>query len=558
MPRGGSPLVLTVLAALAGACGGDALPPKTALPPLPEGAPRAPLAWAEMTPATFAKARAERRFIVLDGSAEWCHWCHVMEATTYHDPAVAALLAARFVAVKVDVDARPDIGERYGDWGWPATVIFSPDAQEIGKYRGYLAPADFLAILKDVVASGESLSGADKIRTTPLAAPTGRLSDAELAYVERDTETALDEYYDDDQGGWGRSQKAPIAEDNQWALLRALQGDSVMKQRVLFTLAQQAGVLDPVWGGIYQYSVGHDWTHPHFEKLMPFEAGALENYATAYALTGDPKLLETAQALRRYVEGFLLSKEGGFYASQDADLNAHEPGKPFLSGHEFYALGDAARRARGVPRVDKHEYAHENGLAIEAYVALHEATCKPGSSQPPCDPAVLATARRAAARILATHLAGGTAGGVTHDADPSARVLHLADNAAFGSALARLFEATGDASYRDAAEKIADVLRDQLLDASTGALFGSTKDPDAVGVFAQRRVPFQDNVKAIRLLAKLGEVGREERRVEFAAFAERVLEGVARPEEIRGRGRMIGDFLLAIEDVRKLRSVRSR
>jgi len=48
---------------------------------LPEGAPRAPLAWADFSPATFAKAKAERKFIVLDGSAEWCHWCHVMEAS---------------------------------------------------------------------------------------------------------------------------------------------------------------------------------------------------------------------------------------------------------------------------------------------------------------------------------------------------------------------------------------------------------------------------------------------------------------------------------------------
>ncbi len=521
-----------------------------ALPEDAAAAPRAPLAWAELTPATFAKAKAERKFLVLDGSAEWCHWCHVMEATTYHDPAVQALLAARFIAVKVDIDARPDIGERYGDWGWPATVIFSPDAEEIGKYRGYIAPADFADILREVAATGANGAGVEKPRMTPLPPPTGKLTDRELAFLERDTEAALDEYYDDDQGGWGRMQKAPIAPDNQWALLRAAEGDAVMRKRALFTLAQQAGVLDPVWGGIYQYSVGHDWTHPHFEKLMPFEAGAVENYATAYALTGDPKLLATAEAVRRYVDEFLLSKEGGFYATQDADLNAHDASKPFLSGHAFYALGDAERRQRGVPRVDTHEYGRENGLAIAAYVTLHEATCRP-VGQGACDEAALATARRAAARILATHRAPN--GGIAHDADPAAHVLHLADNAAFGHALARLFEATHDVAYRDAAEQIVDVMQRELSDPATGAFFGSTRDPDAVGVFAQRRVPFEENVMAIRLLAKLATVGHEERRAAFAALAERALEGIARPEEIRGRGRMIGDFLLALEDVRRLR-----
>jgi uncharacterized protein YyaL (SSP411 family) len=546
----------SLAALVSGACGGQGhRPPATSASTataLPEGAPRAALAWADLTPATFARAKAERKFIVLDGSAEWCHWCHVMEATTYHDDTVAQLLAKHFIAVKVDVDARPDIEERYSDWGWPATVIFSPDAEELGKYRGYIAPADFADILREVVAKTDGAGPSAKAKLTPLAAAKGRLADDELAFIERDVETALDEYYDEEEGGWGRGQKAPIASDNAWALLRASQGDEVMKQRALFTLAQQAGVLDPVWGGIYQYSVGHDWTHPHFEKLMPFEAGALDNYATAYALTGDPKLLATARAIRGYLEAFLLSKEGGFYASQDADVNAHDPTKPFLSGHELYALGDVERRAKGIPRVDTHEYAHENGLAIAAYVTLYEATCRPAVATPACEASALATAKLAAARILATHRT--PKGGVAHDADPVAHVLHLADNAAFGYALARLYEATRDVAYRDAAERIVDLLTRELADPASGAFFGSTKDPDAVGVFSQRRVPFEDNVLAIRLLAKLASVGHEEKRAAFAALAEKTLEGIARPEEIHGRGRMIGDFLLAIEDVKRLRA----
>ena len=113
------------------------------------GAPGAPLAWADFSPATFARAKAEHKFIVMDGSAEWCHWCHVMEAVTYHDDAVRKILDAHFIPVKVDVDSRPDVEERYSEYGWPATVIFSPDASELGKYRGYIAPEDFVEILND-------------------------------------------------------------------------------------------------------------------------------------------------------------------------------------------------------------------------------------------------------------------------------------------------------------------------------------------------------------------------------------------------------------------------
>ena len=296
--------------------------------PSTEGAPREPLAWADFTPATFARAKKERRFIVLDGSAEWCHWCHVMEATTYHDPAVATLLATNFIAVKVDVDSRPDIEERYSAWGWPATVLFSPDTEELGKYRGYIAPPDFVRILADVVAAGNApYADEPRVRATALPPSSAPLPEEELLWIERSVELALDDYYDDDEGGWGRTQKAPIAQDNAWALDRAREGDGVMRARALFTLEKQRALLDPVWGGIYQYSAGSDWTHPHFEKLMPFEAGALENYAEAYALTGDPKDLATAQSVRRYIDAFLTSKDGAFYATEDADLNAHDATK---------------------------------------------------------------------------------------------------------------------------------------------------------------------------------------------------------------------------------------
>ena len=42
--------------------------------------------------AAFERARRAGLPIVLSIRAGWCHWCHVMEATTYRDPQVVALL----------------------------------------------------------------------------------------------------------------------------------------------------------------------------------------------------------------------------------------------------------------------------------------------------------------------------------------------------------------------------------------------------------------------------------------------------------------------------------
>src|SRR5437588_2531896 len=181
-----------------------------------QGAPKEPLPWADFTPATFARAKAERRFIVMDGSAEWCHWCHVMEATTYHDPAVKKILGEHFVQVKVDIDSRPDLEERYGDYGWPATVIFSPDAEEIGKYRGYIEPEKFAEILRAVVDAPHAgaKASASASRGGEASKPFAPLSEEQIAWIHRFTIVELDEYYDDKPGGWGRTQKAPLARDN--------------------------------------------------------------------------------------------------------------------------------------------------------------------------------------------------------------------------------------------------------------------------------------------------------------------------------------------------------
>lgn len=510
-------------------------PAATAAVEGPSGAPREALAWAELDAATFARARAQHRLVVIDGSAEWCHWCHVMEATSYHDPEVRKVLDARYVAVKVDVDSRPDFEERYGEWGWPATVIMTADGRELGKFKGYLAPDRFLEILR-AAADGATGGAQDAFAE---ALPVRVLTTAELEAARTRTAKQLDEYWDARQGGWGVRQKAPLAWEDAWALSRARQGDATARERVLFTLDRQEAIIDPVWGGVCQYSAGSDWLHPHHEKLMTVQAGAIANYAEAYALTKDARWLREAQLVRGFVDRFLTGDDGAFLTTMDADLNAHEPpgsGKPYVAGDAYYALDDAGRRRLGIPRVDANAYARENGLAIDAYVSLYEASG---------DGAALESARRAAARVLATH--DGRDGGVSHGARPDdeATILYLADNAALGFGLAHLYAATHDPGTLAAAQRIADFLLKDLYDPRGGGFYASTPDPGAVGVFALRRKPFEDDVMAARFLGRLGKLASDPRYAEAIATT---LAIVTRPEEVQARGRFLGDLLLAIDE----------
>src|SRR6185295_9212480 len=132
-------------------------------------------------------------------------------------------------------------------------------------------------------------------------------------------------------------------------------------------------------------------------------------------------------------------------------VGAHDR-RGFVDGHAYYQRDDAGRRALGMPWVDRHVYARENGMAIAALVALAEATG---------DPAPLARARRAAERIAHSHV--GPEGDVWHDAERREGPLYLGDGAELGLGLARLAEVTGDAAWTAQAKAIAARLEASLL-----------------------------------------------------------------------------------------------
>ena len=128
--------------------------------------------WSGWDDDLFARAATEKRFVILDLEAVWCHWCHVMEKTTYANPQVQELLASKYLPVRVDQDANPDLSSRYGDWGWPATIVFGPDGTEIAKIRGYIEPERMQALLKAIIddpSPGPSVGEAFEVKPSTSA-----------------------------------------------------------------------------------------------------------------------------------------------------------------------------------------------------------------------------------------------------------------------------------------------------------------------------------------------------------------------------------------------------
>src|SRR5882757_9829633 len=115
------------------------------------------LPWQKWEPALFDRAGREHKYILLHMAAVWCHWCHVMEGTTYRDPAIQKTILEKFIPVRVDQDADPALSYRYENWGWPATIMLDEDGNEIFKRRGYIPPALFSKFLVAVIEDPSAL-----------------------------------------------------------------------------------------------------------------------------------------------------------------------------------------------------------------------------------------------------------------------------------------------------------------------------------------------------------------------------------------------------------------
>ncbi len=480
------------------------------------------IAWEPWSDAAFARARAEHKLVLLDLQAVWCHWCHVMDEQTYADPTVAQLLAQSFVTIQVDQDARPDISIRYEDWGWPATILFDSEGREIVKRAGFIPPDQMQSLLRATIA--DPTPGPSVV--PPRAIEYSR-SSALAEDVEKELNAEVVSRYDDEHGGYGRAQKFVDAASVEWLLSRARAGDAASEHMARQTLDAGLALIDPAWGGVYQYSTGGVWTEPHFEKIMSFQADDMRVYALASAQFGEPKYARAAQSISKYLRDFLTRPDGAFFTSQDADLVDGEH-----SG-EYFALDDKARRARGIPRIDRHVYARENGWAIAASCALSNYTG---------DKDALGSARRAAEWVLANRAMEG--GGFRHD-DHDVAGPYLGDTLAMGEAFVALYASTGERAWLlhavDAGHFIA-----QTFHAPTGrAGFRSTvasAQEDARDVVVQR----DQNVACARFANELVQYAGGD---EPAAMRDEALRFLA-TREIALDG-MPGGVLLAVDESRR-------
>lgn len=480
--------------------------------------------WQNWSDDIFVRAKKENRLVILDLEAVWCHWCHVMDAETYSNSAVQKILKADYICVKVDQDSRPDLSNKYEQYGWPATIIFAPDGTELSKRSGFIRPEEMFTLLKTLNKTRKpeaDLAAAKQIEYVKGASlPEDLRKELEKKHVDG---------YDTENGAWGFQQKFLDWDSVEYAMERAAEGDKDSEKRARDTLKGQLNLIDPVWGGVYQYSTHGDWKHAHFEKIMQMQAENLRIYSLGYMLFKDESYLKAAKDIEGFLASFLTSPEGAFYTSQDADL------VPGQHSSEYFDLSDAERRKKGIPRVDTHVYARENGWAINALVYLYMVTD---------DDKYLNKAIKAADYVIKNRALAD--GGFTHDQKDNGGPF-LGDTLAMGRAFLTLYVATADKAWLEKAQNAAEfIARHFSHDTGSGASAGYLTSEATVSGALKPEPLLEENIVLARFANMLYQyTGKPE----FKKMSEQAMRYLATPEIARKRKILVAGTLLADREI---------
>ncbi len=515
--------------------------------------------WREWDQATFDLAAAERKPILLDISAVWCHWCHVMDQTTYSDPDVAAKVNRDFIPVRVDTDRRPDINSRYNMGGWPTTAFLTPGG-EILTGTTYLPAENLDRLLTRVAAyyqkheaelAGGRASGPDGFespRDPGGEQPEGLSSRAGRGALDRErvleafegVVASVEDAFDPLEGGFGLEPKFPHPKALELLLVAHLRGaetarpgagargkdrDRAAMVDETLRAMRRGGLYDHVDGGFFRYSTTRDWSIPHYEKMLEDNAELLALYSrmarlardATESVTEDEPYLETVRGVARYLVTWLRSAEGFFLGSQDAD--------------ETYSTADkAARRRLRPPKVDRTLYTGWNALAasgfLEAYLATRDVRLRETG-------------------LVALEYVWGMArledGRLAHyldDDGPHGPVL-LGDHANLALALIDAYEATGEASFFDRAGEVLGAARELFGDAGS-AFYDTQAGGDALGRLRVRHKGLAENSRLALACLRLADLGGETRDV-----GEGILAHFLGPH--RRHGILAADYALALD-----------
>ncbi len=435
------------------------------------------IAWRPWGEAAFSEANREEKPILLSISAVWCHWCHVMDETSYSDPRVIEAINARFIPVRVDNDRRPDVNARYNQGGWPTTAFLAP-AGELLAGATYMPPEQMLGALDQIA----NFYKENRAHIAERAAELRKESSAERPAAGELRETMISRVleeisgaYDPEYGGFGSEPKFPMTDVLEFLLQEhRITGEPRLYEMLAKSMLGMAdgGMYDHVEGGFFRYSTTRDWSVPHFEKMTEDHVALLRILAELTRTTRNARFRSTLESALHYVRTVLRDPLTHFFAgSQDAD-------------EAYFALPLEDRRKREAPYVDRTSYSNWTAGMAGAFALAAAATE---------DDDVL---RESEATLDALHDRMRDEDGLLYHfiepaGAPQVRGL-LADQSAYLRALLDAHECGGEPRFLQRARDLAGAIEGHF-DSRSGGFYDHAGVEEQLGNLAVRQRPLGDN-----------------------------------------------------------------
>jgi hypothetical protein len=493
-----------------------------------------PVDWQPWGPEALERAAREDKPILLSIGYSACHWCHVMERESFEDEETAALMNASFVPIKVDREERPDVDDIYmeavqgmtGQGGWPLTVFLDPEG--VPFYGGTYFPPEPRQGMPSFRQVLEATAGAYRNQREELREASARIRESlgAVGKVEQSGEpldqsilaqaiSGLEANFDRSNGGFGGAPKFPPASTLEFLLDRG-QNEPV---RLTLDKMMYGGIYDQLGGGFARYSVDATWLVPHFEKMLYDNALLARVYLHGWQVMGEERWRRASEETLDWALREMRGPEGGFYSALDADSEGEE-GKFYVWEEDELreALTDAGIPAEGGERVfgywgvspagnfEGRNVLHvplgasaqrppELGDARTALYAWRDRRVRPGlDDKRICSwnalmIAALADAGAALGRDDYLDASAACARFVWESMrdsdghlrrtwnDGEARLnAYLEDHAFLVEGLLRLYEATLEVRWFDAARETADAMIERFADDERGGFFTTSND----------------------------------------------------------------------------------
>jgi len=459
--------------------------------------------WSEWSKEAFEEAKKQEKLVLLDIHGTWCHWCHVADKTSFADKDVIKLVNEKFVAIKVDLDKRPDINERYNMGGWPTIAILTPEG-DIVTGRTYMPAEQLFSLLvrtldlykSDRLRFERFIKQNKREREEILVEKTVKLDPSKLGFLDK----VIIANFDKENNGFGFTPKFPMPELTSYCFLRyRTTGNREFLEMGEKSLLGVKKIFDKEEGGFYRYAVNRDWSVPHYEKMLEGNSLLLINLLEGMQLTANKEFKQTAEETVSYLQKNLWGSKW-FFGSQDAD-------------EEYYSLDLVKRREKKKPRVDKTLYTNLNCLAINAFLKAGNVLEKQE----------LIKQAISALNFLLLHCYNRERG-VCHYWKEEQKIFGLlSDNVHLIETLLNAFETMQEKEFLEKAEKHAEWVLEKFLDDKQQLLLDSLRVEEEHGYLKEKMPKLGENSLMAASLVKLSMLSEKQA---FRKKAETILSNL--------------------------------